>query len=172
MKKACAGCGCAKSVCQRVARREFLQGMGALAAAILAGLGASPAEARAAGVTAAAGKGSGDERRYPLPAGDGVTVDHDNDVIVARLQDRIYAFSLACPHQNTALRWLAAEDRFQCPRHESKYRPDGEFIAGRATRNMDRFAVRKEGNEIVVQLDRLFQSDRQASQWQAAFATA
>ncbi len=154
--------------CGRIERREFLQGMGALAAAVLASLGASPAEVRGARVTIATGSGTGDERRYPLPAADGVTIDHDNDVIIARYQNRIYAFSLSCPHQNTALRWLAAEGRFQCPRHESKYKPDGQFISGRATRNMDRFAVKKDGNDLVVDLDRLFQSDTQPADWAAA----
>ncbi len=158
--------------CGRIERREFLQDMGALAAAILVGLGASPSEARAAVVSTATGAGNGDGRRYPLPTADGVTIDHDNDVIIARYQNRVYAFSLACPHQNTALRWLAAEGRFQCPRHQSKYQPDGTFISGRATRNMDRFAVKKDGNQVVVELNDLFQSDKQAAQWQAAFVTA
>ncbi len=158
--------------CGRIERREFLQGMGTLAAAVLASLGASAAEARSAVVTAATGSGTGDERRYPLPAADGVTIDRDNDVIIARYQNHIYAFSLSCPHQNTALRWLAPEGRFQCPRHESKYQPDGKFISGRATRNMDRFAVRKDGNQLVVDLNQLFQSDKQAAQWQAASVTA
>jgi Rieske Fe-S protein len=123
-------------------------------------------------VTTATGIGGGDERRYPVPSADGVTIDRDNDVIIARYQNRVYAFSLACPHQNTALRWLAAEGRFQCPRHESKYQPDGKFISGRATRNMDRFAVRKDGNQLVVDLNRMFESDKEAVEWQTAFATA
>jgi Rieske Fe-S protein len=80
----------------------------------------------------------------------------------------IYAFALACPHENTALRWRPQDQRFQCPRHESKYQPDGTFLSGRATRNMDRFALRLDGQKIVVNLAKLYQSDRQKTEWEAA----
>ena len=58
--------------------------------------------------------------------------------------------------------------RFQCPRHESKYRPDGAFVEGRATRNMDRFPLRRAGDNVVVDLTRLLRSDQQAQDWTAA----
>lgn len=78
------------------------------------------------------------------------------------------AFNLACPHENTALRWRHRDGRFQSPRHESQYQPDGTFITGRATRNMDRFAVRRAGDSLVVDLNRLFRSDQQAQDGAAA----
>jgi Rieske Fe-S protein len=81
----------------------------------------------------------------------------------------VIAFSLACPHQNTALRWDAGNRRFQCPKHKSRYKPDGVFIEGRATRGMDRFAVRRDGDTIVVNLDALYREDENAAQWAAAF---
>lgn len=49
----------------------------------------------------------------------------------------------------------------QCPRHESNYPPDGEFISGRATRGVDRFAIRREGKEVAVDLSRVFREDKQ-----------
>jgi Rieske Fe-S protein len=85
-----------------------------------------------------------------------------------RFNHAVYAFNLSCPHQNTALRWLQSDSRFQCPKHKSKYQPDGSFISGRATRNMDRFAVRREGELVVVNVSALFQSDKQAAQWNEA----
>jgi len=75
---------------------------------------------------------------------------------------------LACPHQNAAVKWLPADDRFQCTKHNSKYTPDGAYIAGRATRNLDRFAVRRDGNVVVADLERLIQSDKDAAGWAAA----
>jgi hypothetical protein len=39
---------------------------------------------------------------------------------------------------------------------------------GRATRNMDRLGVRNEGNMLVVDLNKLFQSDKDPSGWAAA----
>ncbi len=138
-----------------------------IAAAVVA-LGGSATEARAFPVAWLEGVGRGDERSYPIPGSDGATIDHANQVIIVRFATRVYAFLLACPHQNTALRWLAAEGRFQCPRHESKYTPDGQFISGRATRNMDRLAIRRDGNTLVVDLSRWYQSDTQKGEWDAA----
>lgn len=110
----------------------------------------------------------GGERSFPIPAADGATIDREAEVIVARFHQQAFAFNLACPHQNTALRWRAEDVRFQCPRHGSKYQPDGTFISGRATRNMDRFAVRRSGDAILVDLNRLYRSDQQNAEWTAA----
>jgi nitrite reductase/ring-hydroxylating ferredoxin subunit len=145
-------------------RREFLLDAAAVAAAI----GFAGGEASALAVTLASGQPAGSEHRLPLPPADGVTIDRGAQVIVVRAQGAVYAFNLACPHENTALRWRAGDGRFQCPRHESKYRPDGVFMEGRATRNMDRFAVRRDGNELVVDLTRLYRSDANKAEWTAA----
>jgi nitrite reductase/ring-hydroxylating ferredoxin subunit len=111
----------------------------------------------------------GQTRAYPLPAQDGATVDRESDVILMRWQGSVYAFSLACPHQNTALRWLGGSDmRFQCPKHKSKYRPDGTFIEGRATRGLDRFPIRREGERVLVDLDHLLRQTDDAAAWSAA----
>lgn len=113
-------------------------------------------------------EGSG-ERGYPIPAADGVTIDREAQVILVRFQHKAYAFNLACPHESTALRWRAQEGRFQCPRHDSKYQPDGTFIAGRATRHMDRLGIRLAGDRLVVDVNRFMRSDAQAAEWAAAY---
>lgn len=106
---------------------------------------------------------------YPLPATDGAQIDHDNEVILVRWQNAVYAFNLSCPHQHTALRWDDADKRFQCPKHHSQYQPSGEFIRGRATRNMDRFSLRRDAtNNIVVDVDAMHRSDEDAAGWAAA----
>ena len=55
----------------------------------------------------------------------------------------VYAFALACPHENAAVKWVAKEQRFQCTRHDSRYTPEGQYTSGRATRNLDRFPIRR-----------------------------
>lgn len=112
----------------------------------------------------------GIEARYPIPAADGVSIDTKNDVIIARVGDSAYAFALACPHQNTALRWLKKDNRFQCPKHQSKYKPTGEFITGRATRNMDRLSIKLDGISLVVDTSQEIRSDSDAAKWAAAVA--
>ena len=159
----CAGCGGATS------RRRALGQMSAAVLAAMAGVALRPDTAAAVPVVEATGTQTGpDQHTYPLPAADGVTIDRDTQVIVVRFQQKAYAFNLACPHENTALRWKPRDGRFQCPRHESQYQPDGTFITGRATRNMDRFEVKRAGDGLVVDLNRLFRSDQQAQDWSAA----
>lgn len=109
-----------------------------------------------------------DTASYPTPGEDGVTIDKDNEVVVARYQKAIYAFALSCPHQRTMLKWLGQEGRFQCTKHKSKYQPDGTFISGRATRNMDRHPIKIEGGNVVVDLETTIQSDKEQAAWDAA----
>jgi len=163
MRPGCGGCAA------RSTRREALGQISAAMLAAMAGVALRPGAAAALPVVSAAGAQTGaDERAFPLPAADGVTIDRDAQVILVRFQQKVYAFNLACPHENTALRWRQRDVRFQCPRHESQYQPDGTFIQGRATRNMDRFAVRRAGDSLVVDLGRLFRSDQQPQEWAAA----
>jgi nitrite reductase/ring-hydroxylating ferredoxin subunit len=157
---ACDGCP--------VARREFVRdgllGMaGVLASLTIAGpVSALPLSA------ISTIRRAGDTRTYPVPSSDGVHIDRDEEVILLRWESAVYAFSLSCPHQHTALRWSDADKRFQCPRHKSRYQPDGSFISGRATRSMDRFAVRHEETSIVVDLSTLYRQDADAAGWRAA----
>jgi Rieske Fe-S protein len=133
-----------------------------------AALGLDPTDAESLPVTMVEGAQAGSEHRYPVPAGDGVSIDRTAQVIVVRYQAHMYAFNLACPHQNQALKWLPNEGRFQCPKHESKYQPTGTFINGRATRHMDRLFVRRDGTTLVVDVNKMFQSDKDPAGWAAA----
>jgi Rieske Fe-S protein len=147
-------------------RREFLRNAAAFAvAAISLGL---PIRSISAKVMSSAVVGR-KTLSYPLPAVDGANIDRDNEVILVRYKNEVFAFSLGCPHQNVALRWNETDMRFQCPKHHSQYQPDGEFITGRATRNMDRLAIRRDAaNNIIVDPDTLYQSDEDEAQWKAA----
>ena len=158
---ACAGCD--------LPRRAFLRDAAAGTLGTLGALGALGA-LLALGLPAAAlaGTPAGAALTYPLPAQDGALVDREHDVILVRWQGAVYAFALACPHQRVALRWLEKDGRFQCPKHKSKYRPDGTFIEGRATRGMDRLAVRREGDGVVVDTSRLIKQDADAAAWEGA----
>jgi Rieske Fe-S protein len=144
-------------------RREFIE---RLSGAVF--MGTLLTEVRAA--EAAAGQ-SGSERSYAIPAKDGVSIDKSAQVILVRSGQKVIAFNLACPHENTALKWRDGDKRFQCPKHESKYTPEGVFTDGRATRNMDRLAIRRDGMKVIVGLDRLYKSDQNAAEWAAAVVT-
>jgi Rieske Fe-S protein len=147
-------------------RRAFLRSAGAIALAALSmGIPVREATAKTIAVSGAGRK----LLSYALPTADGADIDRDNEVILVRYKNEIIAFNLSCPHQNTALRWNESAMRFQCPKHHSQYQPDGQFITGRATRNMDRLAIqRDQANRLVVDPDTLYQSDDDAAEWAAA----
>jgi nitrite reductase/ring-hydroxylating ferredoxin subunit len=174
----CGGCPLhdAFSAPAAMERRSFFRAAGlALASLGVLGLDARAASAmpvRALTALASGGTGQRNDKRYPLPAEDGVSIDKDNSVIIARASGKIYAFSLGCPHQNTALRWDADDHQFMCPKHKSHYRDDGTFINGRATRDMDRLPIRREGAELVVDVDTVYQQDDNPREWGAAFIPA
>lgn len=158
----CASCECHD-------RRGFLRDACAVAVAALGAVAGGPAIASALPVRwASALERAGAPPTYPVPATDGVQIDRGNEVILVRWQNAVYAFNLSCPHQNTALRWEEADGRFQCPKHHSKYQPDGTFISGRATRNMDRFTVRRDADTIVVDVDAMHKSSEDQAGWAAA----
>jgi Rieske Fe-S protein len=151
-----------------ISRRAFLDASGGCAVALIAAMGWTTREALALPIMETLGERVGNEWRSLIPASDSVNIDHKAQVILVRAQGHVFVFNLACPHQNAAVKWLPADDRFQCTKHNSKYTPDGVYLAGRATRNLDRFAVRRDGNFVVADLDRLIQSDKDAAGWAAA----
>ena len=150
-------------------RRRFLQGIGFASLAVLVGLGV-PREIAVAMTplpTRARHRVAGNPA-YPIPTHDGVQIDRDQQVILVRWQGAVYAFNLSCPHQRTALRWNEGDSQFQCPKHHSKYRPDGAFVSGRATRGMDRFNLTRSGEEVVVDVGAMHKEDQDQAGWNAA----
>jgi nitrite reductase/ring-hydroxylating ferredoxin subunit len=108
------------------------------------------------------------EKRYAIPTADGVTIDRQSQVVLVRSEGHAFAFSLACPHESAAVKWVDKDHRFQCTKHDSRYQIDGTHTAGRATRNMDRFPIRKDGTMLVVTTDVTFHSDADAHGWASA----
>lgn len=144
----------------QVTRRRILSAGSCMIAACMAGVRFT----EATGVAAA----NGQERTYPIPGADGVTIDREAQVILVRQGQEAYAFNLSCPHQNAAVRWNADGGRFQCSRHDSRYTADGTHTSGRATRNMDRFAIHRVGATVVVDVSHILRSDQDAAAWAAA----
>ena len=164
MSSSCAGCDCAGS------RRDFLRRATVILAGVAGSLRIGPA-AHLAGLPLSFAPGrstNAEEVAYPIPAEDGATIDKAHEVILVRYDKAVYGFSLSCPHQKTPLRWQPDAQRFQCPKHKSRFQPDGSFIDGRATRNMDRYAIRREGEEVRISLDQLYREDENRDAWIAA----
>jgi len=165
-RTSCAACAAADG------RRDFLKHAAALVAGALAGVagGGAPVSALALTLGQALGK-TGNQLTYALPAADGATVDRDNDVVIARVQNTVVALSLKCPHTGGKLVWKPPVNRYECSRHNSRFEPPGVYISGRAKRNMDRFTVKRNGDTIVVNTAQPIRSDTQQAQWDAAALT-
>ncbi len=151
-------------------RRQFLRDTFLTVAGAMVAVGMSDTAALAMPLDfTEARRSNGQTRSYAIPAVDGAQIDKANEVILVRWQDSLYAFSLSCPHQNTTLKWDEREHAFNCPKHHSKFQPNGTYVAdsGRATRNMDRFAISRDASGVVVDLDKLYEQDKDA-EWAAA----
>jgi nitrite reductase/ring-hydroxylating ferredoxin subunit len=160
--------------CPLVGRRDFLRDASVAAAGILVALGALPDAVVAQPSFVTPLSSHNEEKTYPIPAADGTQIDKGSGTILTRWQGKVYVYSLACPHQNTALRWYDKDNRFECPKHHSRFTPDGEYVkdSGRATRGLDRFAVRRDGTNVVANLDKMYKQDDDAANWAAAFISA
>jgi nitrite reductase/ring-hydroxylating ferredoxin subunit len=148
-------------------RRAFVRAAALGVLGALAGEVALPELAGAIGSTTPTRRGRA-ELRYMLPAGDGVQVDEGNDVILVRWQGRAYAFSAKCPHRGARLEWRAVESRVYCPKHKARFRADGAHDSGRASRDLDRYDVRRDGSSLVIRLDVLRRADTDPAGWAAA----
>ena len=151
-------------------RRRFLRDVGAMVAAALAvGALASPA---AALVNAVAEVGptnaAGPLRTYALPSTDSISIDVANDVILARWQGRVHAFSLKCPHRGARLEWHEDEQRIFCPKHKARFTAEGTHDSGRGSRDLDRYRLSRQNGSIVVDLASVLRTDADPGAWRAA----
>jgi nitrite reductase/ring-hydroxylating ferredoxin subunit len=156
-----------------VGRAHFLRStaFSALAGIAGAGLLADPAFAQPVALITPT-QSHGKVLTYPLPAKEGALIDADNGVIVVRLKGTVYALSLTCPHRAvTTLEWIADSNEFHCPKHDAHFQADGELIDGRPDRAMDRYAVRRAGQSIVVDTAAVFQQDAAHDAWTRANVT-
>ena len=152
-----------------VDRRRFLRNTGFAVLATLIATGLRPMTAFAEGVTEIAPKRKvGTRLAYALPGSNSVSVDPGNDVIIARWDNRVWAFSLKCPHRGATLEWRESESRIFCPKHEARFTPDGNHSSGRSTTALDRYALRLEGTEIIVMMDVVLKQDESPAAWASA----
>lgn len=62
----------------------------------------------------------------------------------------VVAYSPQCTHLGCAYHWDQRKTQFICPCHNSEFSVDGKVQDGPATRPLDRFQVKLEGNKILL----------------------
>jgi cytochrome b6-f complex iron-sulfur subunit len=84
----------------------------------------------------------------------------DFGVFIVRENKRMYAISATCTHLGCTVRWLAANNQFNCPCHGSKFYQDGINFAGPAPRALDRVKItRADDGQVILDKSRLFVRD-------------
>lgn len=78
------------------------------------------------------------------------TVDHN-----------LVAIYQTCVHLGCRVPWCSPSQGFECPCHGSKYNAVGEYIAGPAPRNLDRFVVAvNDRNRFIISTGALYATSR------------
>ena len=69
---------------------------------------------------------------------------------VVNANNYLFALSQKCPHLGCHVPYCESSGRFECPCHGSIYDLAGEYVAGPAPRGMDRYVVKLDGQNVVV----------------------
>lgn len=73
----------------------------------------------------------------------------------------LFALYQRCVHLGCRVPWCASSVGFECPCHGSKYNSVGEYYAGPAPRNLDRFQVEvNNANRLIIKTGTIIQTPR------------
>ena len=72
----------------------------------------------------------------------------------------LMALYMRCVHLGCRVPWCAPSQGFECPCHGSKYNSIGEYFAGPAPRNLDRFVIELRGNNLWIRTGSIIQTPR------------
>lgn len=95
-------------------------------------------------------------RAYVVPAPTVPEAMEDSGVEAAGLM----ALFQRCVHLGCRVPWCATSQGFECPCHGSKYSSIGEYFAGPAPRNLDRFVVAVENDRFIIRTANIIQTPR------------
>ncbi len=97
-------------------------------------------------------------RAYIVPAPDVLSAQYDGQKVAA---EGVMALYQRCVHLGCRVPWCQPSQGFECPCHGSKYNGLGEYFAGPAPRNLDRFEVEiNPAGDLIVKTGSIFQSPR------------
>jgi cytochrome b6-f complex iron-sulfur subunit len=64
--------------------------------------------------------------------------------------NQLIAVNPTCTHAGCTVTWEAGEKAFVCPCHDSQFASDGQVRQGPAAKPLAKYAVKLEGNDILV----------------------
>ncbi len=102
-----------------------------------------------------------------VPAAQAYVLPFQTDVTTSQFEgtgvvvDDVMALWQRCVHLGCRVPWCQPSQGFECPCHGSKYNSHGEYEAGPAPRNMDRFVVTvDDSNNLVIDTGAVIQTAR------------
>ena len=97
-------------------------------------------------------------RAYVVPAPAELTAQYEGRDVAA---GGFMALYQRCVHLGCRVPWCATSQGFECPCHGSKYNSVGEYFAGPAPRNLDRFVVQVNGSgELLIRTGVIIETPR------------
>jgi len=100
-------------------------------------------------------------RAYVVPAPDSLSAQFEGRNVAA---GGLMALFQRCVHLGCRVPWCATSIGFECPCHGSKYNYVGEYFAGPAPRNLDRFVVEiRDGDRFVIRTGEIAETPRASS---------
>lgn len=86
-----------------------------------------------------------------LPVGGAKAITYGGvPVMVLRTPESLRAFSLICTHLGCIVEWQSNKKEFYCPCHDGRYDEFGDVLAGPPPIPLEQFAVRIEGDQVIV----------------------
>jgi len=86
-------------------------------------------------------------RAYIVPAPPSLSEQYEGKNVEA---GGLMALFQRCVHLGCRVPWCGPSQGFECPCHGSKYNAIGEYFAGPAPRNLDRFVVELNGDRFII----------------------
>lgn len=100
-------------------------------------------------------------RAYVVPAPPELSAQFEGENVAA---GGLMALYQRCVHLGCRVPWCATSIGFECPCHGSKYNAVGEYFAGPAPRNLDRFVIEvTETNELIIHTSQIIETPRAPS---------
>lgn len=97
-------------------------------------------------------------RAYVVPAPQTLSIQFEGKDVAA---GGLMALFQRCVHLGCRVPWCATSIGFECPCHGSKYDSIGEYFAGPAPRNLDRFVVEvRDGDRFIIKTGTIVQTPR------------
>ncbi len=96
-------------------------------------------------------------RAYVVPAPDTLPEQFEGQSVAA---GGFMALFQRCVHLGCRVPWCATSIGFECPCHGSKYNSIGEYNAGPAPRNLDRFVVELREDRFVIRTGTIIETPR------------